>query len=236
MERHFSSACLVWLNEKAKAQMDEIRPIIYVVDDEPTVATSLHRLICSVGLVAQTFTSAQEFLNAKLQDTPGCLVLDVRMPGMSGLEVQQRLAAAGISLPVIFLTGHADIEMTVRAMKAGAIEFLTKPFHEQQLLDAIQAALQRHRIEIKNRAERSALQSRYDSLTPREREVFPLVTKGLLNKQIAAELGASEKTIKIHRAQVMRKMNAGSLADLVRMAEKLQISPPMPASRRTKVQ
>lgn len=203
--------------------MDEIRPIIYVIDDEIIVGIALQRLLRSVGLEVRTFTSAQEFLSAKLQDAPGCLVLDVRMPGMSGLEVQQRLAAAGTCLPVIFLTGHADIEMTVRAMKAGAVEFLTKPFHEQELLDAIQAALQRHRIERKNRAEFYALRTRYDSLTPRESEVFPLVTYGLLNKQIAAELGASEKTIKVHRAHVMHKMNAGSLADLVRMAEKLQI-------------
>ncbi|MCU1257048.1 MAG: two-component response regulator [Candidatus Angelobacter sp.] len=217
--------------------MDDIKPVIYVIDDELSVGTALRRLIHSVGLAVQTFTSAQEFLDAKLQDAPGCLVLDVRMPGMSGLEVQQRLAAAGISLPVIFLTGHADIEMTVRAMKAGAIEFLTKPFHEQELLDAIQAALRRHRIELENRMERSALQAHYDSLTSRESEVFRLVTNGLLNKQIAAELGASEKTIKVHRAQVMRKMDAGSLADLVRMAEKLQIGPLPPKSdfSRTKV-
>jgi FixJ family two-component response regulator len=206
--------------------MDEIRPIIYVIDDEIAIGIALQRMLGSVGLEVRTFTSAREFLSAKLQDAPGCLVLDVRMPGMSGLEVQQRLAAAGICLPVIFLTGHADIEMTVRAMKAGAVEFLTKPFHEQELLDAIQAALQRHRIERKNRAECSALRTRYDSLTHRESEVFPLVTYGLLNKQIAAELGASEKTIKVHRAHVMHKMNAGSLADLVRMAEKLQIGCP----------
>ena len=215
--------------------MDEIGPIIYVVDDEITIGIALQRLLRSVGLEVRTFTSAQEFLSAKLQDAPGCLVLDVRMPGMSGLEVQQRLAAAGICLPVIFLTGHADIEMTVRAMKAGAVEFLTKPFHEQELLDAIKAALQRHRIERKNRAEFYALRIRYDSLTPREREVFPLVTCGLLNKQIAAELGASEKTIKVHRAHVMHKMNAGSLADLVRMAEKLQIGSPRSDFSRTKV-
>lgn len=217
------------------AKTDEIRPIIYVIDDEITVGIALQRLLSSVGFAVQTFTSAQEFLNAELQDALGCLVLDVRMPGMSGLEVQQRLAAAGICLPVIFLTGHADIQMTVRAMKAGAVEFLTKPFHEQELLDAIQAALQRHRIERKNRAEHSALRTRYHFLTPRESEVFSLVTCGLLNKQIAAELGASEKTIKIHRAHVMHKMNAGSLADLVRMAEKLQIGPQWSEPSRTKV-
>jgi FixJ family two-component response regulator len=217
------------------AKTNEIRPIIYVIDDEITVGIALQRLLSSVGFAVQTFTSAQEFLNAELQDASGCLVLDVRMPGMSGLEVQQRLAAAGICLPVIFLTGHADIQMTVRAMKAGAVEFLTKPFHEQELLDAIQAALQRHRIERKNRAEHSALRTRYHSLTPRESEVFSLVTCGLLNKQIGAELGASEKTIKIHRAHVMHKMNAGSLADLVRMAEKLQIGPPWSEPSRTKV-
>jgi len=217
--------------------MDEITPIVYVIDDEISIVRALQRLLRSVGLAVQTFTSAQEFLDAKPQDAHGCLVLDVRMPGMSGIEVQQRLAAAGICLPVIFLTGHADIQMSVRAMKAGAVEFLTKPFHEQELLDAIQSALQRHRIELENRAARAALQTHYDSLTRREREVFRLVTNGLLNKQVAAELGASEKTIKVHRAQVMRKMNAGSLADLVRMAEKLQTGPPPPKSdfSRTKV-
>jgi FixJ family two-component response regulator len=220
---------------EAKPQTDEIKPIVYVIDDEITVGTALQRLLCSVGLAVQTFTSAQEFLHAKLQDVPSCLVLDVRMPEMSGLEVQQRLAAAGISLPVIFLTGHADVGMTVKAMKAGAIEFLTKPFHEQELLDAVRAALQRQQIELKNRAERAALKSRYDSLTPRESEVFPLVASGLLNKQIAAELGASEKTIKVHRAQVMRKMNAGSVADLVRMADKLRIASRKSDSSRTKV-
>jgi FixJ family two-component response regulator len=215
--------------------MNEISPIIYVIDDEPTVGIALRRLIHSVGLEVRTFTSAQEFLNAELQDAPGCLVLDVRMPEISGLEVQHRLAAAGICLPVIFLTGHADIEMTVRAMKAGAVEFLTKPFHEQELLDAIQAALQRHRIDLANRTKRSIIQVHYGSLTPRESEVFRLVTNGLLNKQIAADLGASEKTIKVHRAQVMRKMGAGSLADLVRMAEKLHVGPPWSEPSRTKV-
>jgi FixJ family two-component response regulator len=235
MEPHFSSACLASLDKKEGA-MGEIKPIVYVIDDEVTIGIALRRLIQSVGLAVQTFTSAQEFLNVKLQDAPSCLVLDVRMPGMSGLEVQQNLAAAGISLPVIFLTGHADIEMTVRAMKAGAIEFLTKPFHEQQLLDAIQAALQRHRIDLENRKKHSRLQVHYVSLTPRESDVFRLVTNGLLNKQIAAELGASEKTIKVHRAQVMRKMEARSLADLVRMAEKLQIAPLRSDLSRTKVQ
>jgi FixJ family two-component response regulator len=235
-EQHFISVFPPSFEESENG-MDEIRPIVYVIDDEITVGRALQRLLRSVGLAVRTFTSAQEFLDASPQDAQGCLVLDVRMPGMSGLEVQQRLAAAGISLPVIFLTGHADIEMTVRAMKAGAVEFLTKPFHEQQLLDAVQSALQRHRIELENRAERAALQAHYDSLTHREREVFHLVTNGLLNKQIAAELGASEKTIKVHRGQVMRKMNAGSLADLVRMAEKLQTVPLPPKSdfSRTKV-
>ena len=233
-ERHFISV-FPRSFEESENGMDEIRPIVYVIDDEITVGTALQRLLRSVGLAAKTFTSAQEFLDAKPQDAPGCLVLDVRMPGMSGLEVQQRLAAAGTCLPVIFLTGHADVEMTVRAMKAGAIEFLTKPFHEQELLDAIQAALQRHRIDLENRTKRSILQVHYGSLTPRESEVFRLVTNGLLNKQIAADLGASEKTIKVHRAQVMRKMGAGSLADLVRMAEKLQAGPPWSEPSRTKV-
>jgi RNA polymerase sigma factor (sigma-70 family) len=202
----------------------EPAPTVYVIDDEESVRVALSRLICSVGLAVHTFSSADEFLATAIPEGPACVLLDVRMPGMSGLEVQQRLAGAGIGLPIIFLTGHADVEITVRAMKAGAIEFLTKPFHDQELLDAIQAALQRHRIELEKRAEQSALQSLYESLTPREREVFPLVTSGLLNKQIAAELGTSEKTVKIHRAQVMRKMKAASLADLVRVADKLRVA------------
>jgi FixJ family two-component response regulator len=174
-----------------------------------------------VGLEARTFGSALEFLHTQRPDAPGCLVLDVRLPGLSGLDLQTELAAQSITLPIIFVTGHGDIPMSVRAMKAGAIEFLTKPYREQELLEAIQRAIDHDGITRQHSAELRALRQRYALLTPREREVFPRVTSGLLNKQIAAELGASEKTIKVHRGQVMRKMEAASLADLIHMAEKL---------------
>ncbi len=201
--------------------MKESPPIVYVVDDEPSVCLSLKRLLRSVGLEARTFGSALEFLNSKRLDAPGCLVLDVRLPGLSGLDLQAELAARKFTLPIIFVTGHGDVPMSVRAMKAGAVEFLTKPYREQELLEAIQRAIDQDGITRQHRAELRALQERYALLTPREREVFPRVTSGLLNKQIAAELGASEKTIKVHRGQVMRKMEATSLADLIHLAEKL---------------
>lgn len=201
--------------------MNETLPIVFVVDDEPSVCISLKRLLRSVGLEARTFASAQEFLRCERPNAPGCLVLDVRLPGLSGLDLQQELAVEKIDLPVIFITGHGDIPMSVRAMKAGAVEFLTKPFREQDLLDAIQRGIEQHRLVRHHSAEVRILQQRYDLLTPREREVFPLVTSGLLNKQIAAQLDTSEKTIKVHRGQVMQKMKAKSLADLIRMAEKL---------------
>lgn len=201
--------------------MNETLPIIFVVDDEPSVCVSLKRLLRSVGLEARTFASAQEFLRCERPDAPGCLVLDVRLPGLSGLDLQQELAAEKIDLPVIFITGHGDIPMSVRAMKGGAVEFLTKPFREQDLLEAIQRGIEQHRLVRQHSAEVRILQQRQALLTPREREVFPLVTSGLLNKQIAAQLDASEKTIKVHRGQVMQKMKAESLADLIRMAEKL---------------
>ena len=204
--------------------MDDTKPMIYVLDDEPTVGMALHRLIRSVGLAVQTFTSAQEFLNAKLPDVPGCLVLDVRLPDLSGLDLQQELATANIDLPIIFVTGHGDIPMSVRAMKAGAVEFLTKPYREQDLLEAIQHGIRQHRTKREQRAEIIELQRRYELLTLREREVFPLVAGGLLNKQVGAQLGASEKTIKVHRGQVMQKMKADSLAELIRMAERLKIT------------
>jgi len=199
--------------------------MVFVVDDDPAVCTALKRLIRSVGIEALTFTSAGDFLRATRPDVPGCLVLDVRLPDLSGLNLQEKLTESKIDLPIVFITGHGDVPMTVRAMKGGALEFLTKPVKEQDLLEAIQRGIERHRYQLAQRAETCELQRRYDSLTPREREVFPLVTSGLLNKQIAAELGASEKTIKIHRAQVMRKMKAESLAHLVRIAERLGLVP-----------
>jgi FixJ family two-component response regulator len=200
--------------------------IVFVVDDDEGMRQSLKNLIGSVGLRVETFASAQEFLRSKLTDVPGCLVLDVRLPGLSGLDLQKRMVEAGIEIPIIFITGHGDIPMTVRAMKAGAVEFLTKPFRDQDLLDAIQQALDRDRAARKQRAQINELHSRLNSLTPREREVMGLVVAGLLNKQIAGELGTSETTIKIHRHQVMEKMGAGSLAELVRMADRLGIPTP----------
>jgi FixJ family two-component response regulator len=204
--------------------MNESPPVVFVVDDEPSVRISLKRLLRSVGMEARTYASAQEFLQSERPDAPACLVLDVRLPGLSGLDLQRELAAANIDLPIIFVTGHGDIPMSVRAMKAGAVEFLTKPFREQDLLEAIQRGIERNRITRQQSAELRILERRYALLTPREREVFPRVTSGLLNKQIAAELGASEKTIKVHRGQVMQKMKAESLAHLIQMAEKLHLS------------
>jgi FixJ family two-component response regulator len=201
--------------------MIEMSPIVYVVDDEPSVCLALKRLLRSVGLEARTFISAQEFLNSGRPDAPGCLILDVRLPGLSGLDLQAGLAAEKIDLPVVFITGHGDIPMSVRAMKAGAIEFLTKPFREQDLLEAIQRGIEQNRNVRLQRAEMRVLQQLYALLTPREREVFPCVASGLLNKQIAAQLGTSEKTIKVHRGQIMQKMKAKSLAHLIHMAEKL---------------
>jgi FixJ family two-component response regulator len=206
--------------------MNETLPIVFVVDDESAVGVSIKRLLHSVGLEARHFTSASEFLRAKRPDAPGCIVLDVRLPDLSGLDLQQELAKANVDLPVIFVTGHADIPMTVRAMKAGAVEFLTKPFREQELLEAVQRAISRHRQTRDQRASMRVLQSRYELLTPREREVYPLVASGLLNKQVAAELNASEKTIKVHRGQLMQKMEAHSLSDLIRMAEQLGVLSP----------
>jgi FixJ family two-component response regulator len=203
--------------------MKEAEPTVFVIDDDESIREALKDLIESVGLHVETFTSAQQFLQSQRANAPGCLVLDVRLPGLSGLDLQRQLAAANIHTPIIFVTGHADISMTVRAMKGGAVEFLTKPFRDQELLDAIRQALDRDRAERAEQTEIAELRTRFDSLTPRESQVLCLVITGLLNKQIAARLGTSEITIKQHRHQVMQKMQAESLADLVRMAQKLGI-------------
>jgi FixJ family two-component response regulator len=204
----------------------EADAVVFIVDDDAAVRRSLDNLIRSVGLRAETFASAQEFLSSKRPEVPGCLVLDVRLPGLSGLDLQKRMAEADMEIPIIFITGHGDIPMTVQAMKGGAVEFLTKPFREQDLLDAIQQALERDSQAREQRAEIEGLRLRSASLTPREREVMVLMVAGLLNKQIAGELGASETTVKIHRHNVMEKMGAGSLADLVRMADRLRTPTP----------
>jgi FixJ family two-component response regulator len=201
--------------------MSETDAMVFVVDDDAPMRQSLENLIRSVGLRVELFASAQEFLRRKRLDLPSCLVLDVRLPGLSGLDLQRRTGDAGIEIPIVFITGHGDIPMSVRAMKAGAVEFLTKPFRDQDLLDAIQLALERDRKARHQRAALDELRSRFDSLTSREREVMKHVVAGLLNKQIGAELGTSETTVKIHRHQVMEKMGAGSLPELVRMADRL---------------
>jgi FixJ family two-component response regulator len=199
----------------------ELRSAVFIVDDDISIRDALCSLVRSAGLTAQAFSSATEFLNADLPDVPVCLVLDVRLPDLSGLELQHRLARAGIQIPIIFISGHGDIPMTVRAMKAGAVEFLPKPIREQELLDAITQAIDRDRAARGDRAELSALRSRFANLTPRESEVVSKVTHGLLNKQIAADLGVTEVTVKLHRRHIMDKMQASSLAELVRMIEKL---------------
>jgi FixJ family two-component response regulator len=197
--------------------------VVFVIDDDASMRDAVSRLLNAVGLTVQTFASAREFLAGRLPDVPGCAVLDVRLPGLSGLDLQREMVERGIHIPVIFITGHGDIPMSVQAMKAGAVEFLTKPFRDQDLLDAVRSGIQLDRQGRKERAELAELRDGLRQLTPREREVMSLVVAGLLNKQIALRLGTSEKTIKIHRSHVMQKMRADSLADLVRMCQILGI-------------
>jgi FixJ family two-component response regulator len=200
-------------------------PVVFVVDDDRSVREALRNLLTSVGFAVEAFASARDFLGAVRPDAPTCLILDVRLPGLSGLDLQQELARVGAALPIVFLTGHGDIPMSVSAMKAGATEFLTKPWREQDLLDAVRLAIERDRTAREERKELAELRRRYDSLTPRERDVMAGVVAGLLNKQIAFELGTSEATVKEQRRHVMLKMQAGSAADLVRTAERLGIPP-----------
>jgi FixJ family two-component response regulator len=201
-------------------------PTVFIIDDDRGMRQSMQDLVESVGLRAESFATGEEFLRRKRTNDPSCLVLDVRLPQMSGLDFQRRLAETGVQIPIIFVTAHGDVPMSVRALKSGAVEFLTKPFRDQDLLDAIHQALQRDRTARERQAEIHDLQQRYHALTAREREVMTLVVSGMLNKQIASEIGASEATVKIHRGHVMQKMQAGSIVDLVRMADKLKLSLP----------
>ena len=202
----------------------EDTPVVFIVDDDASVRRSIQDLLSCVALRSEAFATPQEFLDSKRDDRPSCLVLDVRLPGMSGLDCQRRLAEAGVTIPIIFITGHGDVPVTVRAMKSGAVEFLTKPLRPQELLDAVQQALDRDRKLREKRQEAAELRNRYETLTARECEVMELVISGLLNKQIAAKLGTGEHTVKIHRSHVMQKMKADSLPALIRMADTLKSS------------
>jgi FixJ family two-component response regulator len=206
-----------------KPLVDDSPDVVIVVDDDPSICDSLSRLVRSVGLRAQTFQSVDAFFRSKLPDVPCCLIVDVRLPGSSGLDLQSELKKSGRSIPIVFMSGHGDVPMTVQAMKAGAVDFLIKPFREQDMLDAIQAGLENDRKRRKLQSALSALHSRFAALTTREREIMSLATEGLMNKQIAGVLGITEVTVKVHRANVMKKMEAASFADLVRMARELNV-------------
>ena len=211
-----------WRPDRSPAATSTSDPIVFVIDDDESVRRGLERLLRSVGLQVESFPSAREFISRPIPDRPACILLDLRLPGASGLEVQDTLARLGRDIPVIFISGHADVASSVRALKAGAVDFLLKPFNDQALLDIVHEALDRARHEQQERAERLVIRQRFDTLTPRERDVLQLVVRGLLNKQIAAELGIAEKTVKFHRGRVMAKTQAGSVAELVRQAEKVE--------------